>query len=192
MSEQAGAGLLLIGINTNTMKSLFSKFFGKSKVNLHKRLAKAGINKELVHIMDVTQAHTPENANSLNIGQLRFNTFSGVPPLLWWTLESEFLRKLIFRQVVIATVFNPAHLIKKLRTLGFKVDIKGRSVNVSKIVRGAKCDIGKMDYFFRIVTENLATEELIISMLTTTIEKVEAGEIPLNTLINLTYQQYFE
>jgi hypothetical protein len=59
-------------------------------------------------------------------------TFPGATPIFWRSLPLDFIRKLIFREVTVVTIYNPAHLIRKLRALGYQVELHRTDLKVTK------------------------------------------------------------
>jgi hypothetical protein len=189
--EQAGDGLLLMGIKNSRLKSLSSRLLVDSRADVNKRLT--GIEQHVIQIMDASQAGTPTNMNSIFTGRIDLRTFPGATPIFWWPLQAETLRKIFFREVEIVTFYNPAHLMRKLIDLGFTVEPlnRRRDYRISKKIGKRVIEPYGMSYFLKIVQNCLINEEFVISVFSNIIRQVEAGEVPSGTKIQLSLQQHF-
>jgi len=190
--EKAGESLILVGFRINNGKSLSSKILGNSKINYQKRLK--DLVKYATQIIDISQVNAANNSNSFFVGHLNFDIPFGSKPLYWWVeeVETEFIREFIFHDVHITTLYNPAHLIRKLRELNFIVEIKngGRKIKVSKVIGKAKFEIAGMNYFLNLIQRNLVHEDLIISMFVELLNKFQSGDVQPSAIIDLDIRLY--
>jgi hypothetical protein len=93
----------------------------------------------------------------------------------------------------VITLYNPAHLIRRLRGLGYSVEVsKGRRLpRVSKIVGKAEIEAFGIDYFLNMVRGCLMHEDFVASIFSSILQKVEAGEVLPSTAISFDIQQHF-
>jgi hypothetical protein len=187
--EKAGDGLLLVGFRSNREKSLFGRLLPKTTADFKKRLK--GIETYAHRIMDLTQVGTSSNTNSIFIGSLDLGAFPGTTPMFWWSVPSEFVRKLIFHEVTVVALYNPAHLIRKLRASGFEAQLKGTQLTVTKRLGTFQFEMGNMQHFLHYVQQHLIREDFILAIFQTLLDRIDAGEILPNTKIDLDTQLYY-
>jgi hypothetical protein len=187
--EKAGDGLLLVGLTSSRERSLFGRLLPKRMMDLNRQLA--GIEKHAFSIIDVSQAKTPNNTNSFFIGTLDLGAFPGTAPMFWWPVPSEFVRKMIFHEVTVTAIYNPAHLIRKLRELEYEVRLKRTTMIVSKMVDGTCIVFGNMHHFLVYVQRHLLREESVIKIFQGILDGIEAERLLPNTRIDLDTQLFY-
>jgi len=187
--EKAGDGLLLFGFSINKT-SLFSKFFNEFGGNLKNILKE--FEKQMESIVDISQIGKDGNKNSFFVGQLRKELSAGITPIFWWGTNTENIGKLIFGDVYLGTLYNPAHFLKKLRNLGFEVEQKGKSFKISKVIGTSKFEVMNVSSFLDFLQQSLFDEEILISTFNTIIEKIESNELKPNTNVHIDMQQFLE
>ena len=194
--ERAGDGLLLIGIRNTKAKSLSSKFLMSPKSVARFR---AYLNKRFPDLVDQArslidrgQVNTSTNANSFFTGHLTPYAMLGAMPLFWRSIPIDFLRKIFFREVTVNVIYNPAHLIRRLRELGYEVELvdNGRRHRVSKRVGNNIIEVTGMEYFEKLITYYLMHEDAIIEMFSEILRQAEAGEVQPYSKIDLRMQQH--
>jgi len=188
--EACGDGLLLVGLRTNDQASLFEKLLG-SRFDAMARLH--GIEEHVRPLIDPTQGGRVDNANRLDIGIFGMTTLPGTTPLCWCpTIEPAFIRRVLFQDVTIVTVYNPAHLVRKLRDKGFTVKpLKNGSFDVRKIVGGAEMSLHGFDHFRRLVQEHLVSEDVVVDTMSHVHDIVADGKVGLKAKIPLYISQEF-
>lgn len=184
--EQAGDGLLLCGFRSNRERSLFSRLLPRATVKIDKRLD--GIETHWLKIVDMSQAGTSYDTNCTFIGSLDLGAYPGTTPMFWWPVPLEFVRKLAFHEVTVITVYNPAHLIRKLRLLGFEVRLNGTQVSLTRRVGKVQAEMGDMHHFLHYIQQHLVWEDFVLEIFRKILRRVESGEIPSNTLIKFDTQ----
>jgi hypothetical protein len=184
--EQAGDGLLLCGFRSNREKSLFSRLLPIATVKIDKRLE--GIETHWLKIVDMSQAGTSYDTNCTFIGSLDLGAYPGTTPMFWWPVPLEFVRKLAFHEVTVVTVYNPAHLIRKLRMLGFDVRLNGIQLSLTKRVGKVQAEMGDMHHFLHYIQQHLVREDFVLEIFRKILRRIESGEIPSNTLIKFDTQ----
>jgi hypothetical protein len=128
---------------------------------------------------DLLEASSTEN--SLAFDWLQYSArgrpafLPGITPMFWWPVEPKLLKRVIFREVSVMLVYNPAHFVKKLRGLGFAVSAKGRTYNAQKTLSKGTCEIKNLGYFLRAVQQHLIGEDTAIGIIKGLAEKVEGA-----------------
>ncbi len=101
---------------------------------------------------------------------------------------------LYFFEIDLFTIFNPAHLSRKLRKAGFTV--KQQDQNPHKIVIGKKLGEDRhiytenFQYFLWLIQQNLFTENSIVELLKRIEFEIVNKEIPLNSKIEMRIFEY--
>lgn len=187
--EKAGDGLLLFGFRSDRQKSLYSRLLLRSKADLNKWMD--GIENHIHRITDMSQIGSSSNANRTFLGILDLSAFPGTTPMFWWPVPSEFVRKLIFHEMTVVTVYNPGHLVRKLRALGFEVQLSGTKMRVAKTVGMSRLEMGSMHHFLHYIQQHLMREDFLLATFQKIVRRVEAGEILPNTQIDLDTQLFY-
>ena len=90
------------------------------------------------------------------------------------------------------TLYNPAHLARKLRALGFEVELVGKGqLKVKKVMKDIVLGMDGMDYFLSTIQQNLITEDAIVDLFANFIGRAESGTLPMNARIKLEIQHIF-
>jgi hypothetical protein len=126
-------------------------------------------------------------------GDERYELVAGMRPILWWPLSRQIVEALIFRRLIVLTLFNPAFLIDDLRKRGFVVDAqKGTSLAVAKPFRNASLKLSGFNYFLRLVQQYLLSEAAVIGMVNNSVSTLEARRFPMPAHIDLAYEWEFQ
>jgi hypothetical protein len=188
--EQCGDGLLLAGYRTDETKSLFDKVMG-AKCDAAQKVQ--GLGSHVERLIDRSQVSRPDNANSITISALGRTTLPGATPLFWAPLGLPFLEKLFFQDAVVVSIYNPAHLIRKLRGMGFQVRPLGnRRYDIYKKVGDNRASLHGFDYFQRLIQEHLIDEDVVIDIIRQVHSIVESGKVGVNTRIPLYFSEQFQ
>lgn len=188
--QKAGDGLLLFGFTMSHERSYFGRLWpAKTKADFDKR--SVGLLEQVHSIMDLTQVGSPSNANSIFHSSLDLTAFPGTTPMFWWSLPSDFIRKLVFHEVTVVTIYNPAHLIRKLRAAGYEVELHRTNLKVTKRIGDSELEIGHMQYFLNLIQQHLVREELILATFDSITKRIDSGEILPNSRIDLDFQVFY-
>jgi hypothetical protein len=187
--EKAGEGLMLVGIKSKRPKALSAKLLGKSNHDLNKLLG--GITKQAVQLIDKSQVDPETNLNSLYIGHLNLHLLRGMIPIFWWNVPIDFLRDIFFRHVAVITLYNPAHLLRRLKMLGYEIERNGRDYKVSKRIGDSSIELSSMEYFLSAIQNSLMHEDFVVEILSTLTKQIESGKVPPNSKIDLKIEQSF-
>jgi hypothetical protein len=93
-------------------------------------------------------------------------------PFFAWPVDPQVLADIAFERVVVVTLFNAGHLIKRLHADGYDVGIdeKGRLKRATKQVDNKLIELENYSYFMSLVPWVLMTEDAVMSMIEQTIE----------------------
>lgn len=166
--QQFGRGLLYVAMKqsgTGLFERLsLSRDFDVSKVfpDLEK------------HVLTLCHP-TRKELNSLDIGTFlycgkgRFHCLQGSLPVFWWPVRSELLQSIVFGEVIITTMFNPAFLVETLQSNGFSVEVKegrrSRSLRVCFNDGNRTAEFAGFWHYLELIRTSLFTEEQLVSML---------------------------
>ena len=183
--DKISESLLIFGIKNNR-KTLEKRIFNEPKLN-NRIFEKVNFTNHALSICD-----KESKENSIILGELSTNYFTGGTPIFWWPLEDKVLEKLFFKEFIFITIYNPYYFIKKLREAGFKIIYTGVKwyFNISIDINGGNFSINNIDYFINAIIYHLMKEESIIEILLRLIEKAKNGEIPGNSKTMLELNHY--
>jgi hypothetical protein len=93
-------------------------------------------------------------------------------PFFAWPVDPQVLADIAFERVVVITLFNAGHLIKRLHAGGYDVELdeKGRLRRATKQVDDKLIELENYSYFMSLVPWALMTEDAVMSMIEQTIE----------------------
>jgi hypothetical protein len=99
--------------------------------------------------------------------QKNLNWYLELPPLFWLPINHRLLKLIYFHNVIIIATINPASIINKLESLGYKVKIKKSliSFSISKHIGRKVFEIPDFSYYMRLILLHLVTENTIIELL---------------------------
>jgi hypothetical protein len=194
--QKAGAGLMLIGLRTRRGGStLASDLLGKSTFNFDRRLRDLKDHALKIVEMENTPGH--QNDNAMIIGNLDIETIIGTIPLFWWPVPLDLLEKMFFQQTMIMSLYNPAHLIARIRELGFEVETLNNPqaevpfYRITKSIGNSQIEIG-INYFLTTIQGALVAEDGVIDTVSSVLKEAEAGRVPPNARVELNIQHVFE
>ncbi|MGZ5435663.1 MAG: hypothetical protein ACXWID_09370 [Pyrinomonadaceae bacterium] len=180
-AAKLGDGLLLVGVKTGKERSLFSRLLINKSFNKQRLL---GIENYARDIFDPTQFKRADNANRLFMQSLDMTAFPGATPMFWWPIPTNFVRKLLFHEVTVIAVYNPAHLARKLRACGFDVRVERKQVMVKKD-SPVRLEMQNMNHLLLYIQQHFLREEFVIQMFQNVLKRLGRGKLPRNTLISL-------
>lgn len=93
-------------------------------------------------------------------------------PFFAWPVDPQILADIAFERVIVITLFNAAHLIKRLHAGGYDVELdeKGRLKRATKQIDDKLIELKNYSYFMSLVPWALMTEDAVMSMIEQTIE----------------------
>jgi hypothetical protein len=187
--QKVGNGLVLIGF-LDGKRSLYSRLMRESSYDWNKKLA--GTEKYALEIMREGSEDNMVFINSLQIPSPRYQLPLGMTPLFWWPLDLEFVKKILFRKVLIFSLYNPAHLIERLTQAGFDVRFieNERRFEVTKSLGDRTAALEGFDYFVSLIVHQLFPEETVVQMIENTIEQMERENLPDYSKVELHIYQH--
>jgi len=189
--QKVGDGLLLVGYK-EYKKRLASKLLVKNRTNYMGKLQ--DLVKNTLSILD-----NRLNENSLIIDSFHYKRSAesylllGMTPLFWWPIDLDFIKGIIFQNIHVTTIYNPAHFIVELKNRGF--DIKFHLTNIyfelSKKTINRKYHLEGVPYFINLIKEYFFYEDYVIQMIEQFIKKIELKQIEPGTKVELAFYQQF-
>lgn len=179
--EKISESFLIFGIRNNK-KTLAKRILKEPHIQNNKILEKVDLINNTKNILDKSSSE-----NQLILGELSINYFIGGTPIFWWPLQKEALEELFFKEIILITIYNPYHFIKKLRESGFKVTNTGVKwhFKISRLINGREFSIENVNYFINAITYHLMKEETVIELFLKLVEKAKNGEFIENSKIEL-------
>ena len=172
---QFGKGLLC-GVYRQRKRSLYSIFCSKTNIEFNSKLGrlKPKAGKLLLK---------GSNFNDVKIDTLLYLEdgtpwlMPGAIPLFWWPINIEIIRKIIFRQDIIFTVYTPAHLVDTLQKEGFEVHKKeGRKLDflLEKEFGDHKMQFENIWFFIELIAQCLIMESEVVKMILYSIDQTKS------------------
>jgi len=136
--------------------------------------------------------------NSLIIGSLIYTPdgkshhLPGMYHPLWWPLSLGALRDLLLQDVIVTTVFNPAHLKSELETLGFEV--AGNRLEDWKITKRkgkAVVDLKGIRFYAQMIQQYLFAEDAIIEIIKQSLPDIDVETKTSRMKIDIYIEQHF-
>lgn len=110
----------------------------------------------------------------------------GRTPIFWWDVEPTVIRELIFRQLLVLTVFNPVSLYEHYAEQGFSIiEEKDGEILFEKSIDSKKITIGNITSFIDLITNNFITPLAVIRIIDKTLEDIYKSDITENTKFQL-------
>lgn len=163
-------GLLLGALRSRSPRSFAARFLGSGK--------KIGreIDDVVPSVMEIMDKGTNENGlliGSLGAGEAELSVGREALPIYWWDISRDVIKDLLFRNVIVATFFNPLPMWRDMRSRGFDIIYKHPSVTAAKTVDNKRIELTRFEYFYRLVTHSLMTEKCAMGMIDTMMQAAE-------------------
>jgi hypothetical protein len=122
-------------------------------------------------------------------GATRFQL--GALPVLWWPLKTDTVKKLVFRELVVFTIYNPAHFISKLEAAGFTITFQDeRTFNIEYTIDDKRFSVMGLPYFLGLICFYFYKEDEVIDMITKSITAIDEAKLMPNTRCELRFDQH--
>lgn len=128
--------------------------------------------------------------NRLCFGDIRHKPVFGDIPLLWWEINFQTKKRLIFRKLQVMTIFNPVDIFHYFLDNGFAIEEYPSSkrgmgeVHCKKRIDGKEMTIGNIHWMFDSVAHGFFTVQSVISVMETLINQTNPATVTENTRIN--------
>jgi hypothetical protein len=120
----------------------------------------------------------------------KYQIQSGMTPLFWWPLNPEYIKRIIFHEVLLFGIYNSAHFLKKLRNAGFQVEQREREqYQIWKQVGNRTISVEHIQYFINLIVLQLFSEEAVIDLINSIVSKIETDNISGNARIEMQFIQ---
>lgn len=109
-------------------------------------------------------------------------------PIFWWDIEDETCKNLYFKKISIVNGYNISNLIQKFLNIGFAIkgQIKSQKEIVLEKASGNKMmQFQNFDSLCRLATHNLMRTDAVFTCAHEFFKKIESGEIPVNSKVEL-------
>ena len=188
--RKAGDGLLLVGLKRRRSYSLYANLFGRLLSEWADYLS--DLPKHVVLLCDSGQSGQESNTNSITISHLVPHMMIGAVPMFWWPVEIDMLRRIFFREVVVFSIYNPAHLARKLRSLGFEVSLVAKGdLAAVKYMGDKEARIEGIRYFTESIRFFLLHEEFVVTTIAKMLDEMERGTIPVQSRMEMAILQTY-
>ena len=142
-----------------------------------------GLENEIGKIIDKNSINNKVIVNVLDTGidLLRI-------PVFWWHIEDETCQNLYFKKSSIVIAYNISNLIQKFLNIGFTVKGKVEShkeIVLEKVSGNKKMQFQNFNSLCRLATHNLMRTDAVFSCSKEVFDKMESGEIPINSKVEL-------
>jgi hypothetical protein len=185
-----GSGLLLAGLRVPN-KSLYTRLTSKS---IGKSLAcMEGVQEQASLLI---APHRSDNA--LFVGAWFYHKENklrhkpGMTHPIWWPVSGDAMKQVLFQEVLIFTILNPAHLFALLEEVGYSVNVEfPNKYTVDKIVGDGKFTLEGMTHYFEMMQQYLFVEHDIVEFLCRMEKEAFSSSTPHYKKIELHIQQHF-
>ncbi len=186
---RASKGLTLVGY-TDTRHKFSSRML--SEVDL-KEEEWGKLIKKLQK--DIKQAAIPGAHNNLVVKPI-FNLNPnveaplGMTPIFWRPVHTHLIRKILFRNVVVISMYNSSYFFNRLQDAGYTVEYseeEGR-YGISKKLEGKKITFFNIHFFLNMIVEQLYPEDAVFKLFKELIEHSNTEERPTRIDLNIKQQ----
>lgn len=186
--KKASEGLLLISY-MEKRKSLYSRLSSEKIIDFNTKMDELIPHTKLI-------LNESRNDNSIFIHTLLYDKkykskhMLGMTPFFWWPIDPSLIKKVIFHEIFIFTVFNPSHLMKKIEQIGYttKLNEKGKHVAYRKI-GDKRIELQGMFHYFRMIQEYLFTEVDVADFLLSVDDHMNTLDVNKLTNVELYFEQ---
>jgi len=188
--RRCGDSLLLVGHRPRRAR-FSSRLLGRQEPNIGR--AFKDMAEHALPVCDPASHPGCSDVTSIPIGLLTNHVALGLVPLFWWPIGADLLEPVVFHDVVVSTVFNPAGLVQRLREEGFTVRPRdsGRRFSVSASIGRATLQFEGVGWFFALTPYFLFKEDSVVDMMKSIVEKARAENPGRNVKIMLNLVQCF-
>ena len=190
--SKLSTGLLICGYKERG-KSLYQKLSPKKFLDVNTRLD--GLEAAAASILARSSTD-----NSLNIRPFFYEDnystchLPGMTHIAWWPIGDDVIRKILFQDVCLFTIYNAAHLIEKLKASGWNFEEKDntfRGLKITKPYGMSTLAIEGISYYMSMIQQYFFSEDEVLALLAEAVKQIDSSAIMLPQTINLIINQQF-
>ena len=188
--KKIGDGLLMTGLRTRK-RTLSNKLMARGTFAWNGK--KCGLKEAIQDIVDQESTENEFWHGLYNNPTSEYRLGPGMVPMFWWPIDLRAVRDIVFYDVALFSIYNPIHLMHKLRRAGFDVEsLRGqRGLRVKKVVGHKTLAVEDFDYFTTLITGAFFDEESVIECLRSTSEMAEREAVAPYTRIEMQIEEHF-
>lgn len=158
-----GDSLLLVGLKL-PKSTLYARLSNRKDSRLRKRLT--GVESHAMRLLLPGRSD-----NSIRVagwfyrGEGQLHHRPGMTHPVWWPMKAASLRRVVFREVVVTTALNPAHLFLALETAGYDVDVRRDAVSATKRIRDKESSLDGIESHLDLIQHYMFSEADIVAFL---------------------------
>jgi hypothetical protein len=129
--------------------------------------------------------------DAFNDTNIEYRLIPGMAPIFFWPLDAATIEDILFHKAEIYYLYNPAHLVAKLRRAGFEVmPIPGqRGLKVEKRICDTIFRVENLSYYTHLGTREFWDEDVVVEALCGAARSVEQGDISPNAKMRMDFRQ---
>jgi len=165
----AGPGVVIGALRLSQNGNLGSNFLGQFK---HAERAAAEVPQWAVKTVDPASKWNSLSLGSVGSGSGDLAFGPETIPFAWWPVDRETLKEILFGDVMVITLFNPAHMLRSLEERGFELtfDRRHRLKEAVRTHGDKQLGLDHFEYYYRLVQGSLLSEAGVMSIIDQTIE----------------------
>ncbi len=166
----------MVGLRTRK-RTLSGKLMGRRTFAWNG--TKDGLREAVRSIIDQESVENEVWQGWYNDPTLEYRLGPGMVPMFWWPIDLQVIRDIFFDDVALFSVYNPVHLMHKLRKAGFDAaPLKGqRGLKVEKVVGDKALAVDDFSYFTALIAGELFDEKSVVECLRSTSEMAEKAAV---------------
>jgi len=185
-----GKSTLLLGLPMR-QTSLYARVAKSSKTDWKKKFE--GLQREIIEIIIPGRQD-----NLVYISSWFYNEYATIahPPgmthPIWWPLSPENLHRIIFHEIMIFTIYNPAHLFQGLEHEGFTVtEVAKSDFTAKKQIADRIIELTGISHFCRFIQQYFLSEGDVIAILQNALDQSGSVTADGSSKIALQFVQRF-
>jgi hypothetical protein len=117
----------------------------------------------------------------------------GMRPLFFWPLDVAVRKALIFQQMRVLTLYNPAFLVNDLRRAGLEVELgKDKDIKIVKKIGRKHIVFSGVGYFIGMVKTQFVSDASIVNLIQRAMDKFEVEDFSEPSCIDLNFDFIYE
>jgi len=170
-----------IHFKLNEDKTLLTSIFHSGQSSIFDTLFLSGNyqHSDLEHSESLVKEMVVQDSgyNYFSISQLDSKIHQSRMPILWWDIDIDFIKNVLFKKVIVIMLFNPAKLYDHYERKGFSIKSPDdfTSASFEKIIEDRRLKIGNLFMYFDMIVHSFFPTNSIIETLDHLIEKTLNG-----------------